>query len=106
MTLRDFPEDYFSAKWLSKPPICVPNGVQRRPPRDCVECGKPLPEVRTWNQVACPGACQAKRKERFQMQANDKQNRERKAERCRKMKASQEPARRVLTSAGTAPPRL
>jgi hypothetical protein len=85
--LHDFPQDFFAPPWLSKPSVGIGNGVKSRPPQLCLECGKPLPEVRSANQVACPGACQDARTRRTQKKARDKLNKKRRAERLKTKKA-------------------
>jgi len=78
--LRDLHGDFLTAPWLSKPTVCCSDGVQKRPPRACLECGKPLPEIRAWNQVACRGACQDARKAKTHKKALNKLNRKRRAQ--------------------------
>jgi len=94
--LRDYPQDYFKPPWLSRPSVGCGNNVKKRPPQMCTECGFPLPEVRSHNQVAHAGACQDARKARTYKNSLAQLNRKRKAEKCNALKKP---------STTTAPPR-
>ena len=69
-------DDFYHPAWLSKPPVCLPNGIQKRPERLCEECHKPLPERRAWHMVAHAGACQNARTKRTAKRANERRKKQ------------------------------
>ena len=71
-------------------PVLVKHSVtlvqfRRRPEQLCPECHKPLPEIRTVNQVVHDGACKAARQQKIVARANLR----RKQKRVRERKACQ-----------------